>query len=74
MMLEELLIKAIPTVDSKILQQIHRNLQNSMMPGWPEEWLEPETSTPGFDVIISEIAQFVTLRPDHDKRDPSGSL
>jgi len=62
MMLEELPTEAIPTVDSKILQQMHRTLQNSMLSGWPEEWLQPETFTPGFDVMISEIAQFETLR------------
>ena len=33
------------------------------MPGWPVEWLQPEISTPGFDVVISEIAEFETLRP-----------
>jgi len=63
-MLEELPTEAIPTADSKILQQMHRTLQNSMLPGWPEEWLQPETFTPGFDVMISEIAQFETLRWD----------
>jgi len=62
MMLEELPTEAIPTVDSKILQQIHRTLQNSMTPDWPEEWLQPEIFTPGFDAMISEIAQFETLR------------
>jgi len=61
-MLEELPTEAIPTADGKILQQIHRTLQNSMMPGWPVEWLQSETSTPGFDVVISEIAEFETLR------------
>ena len=33
-----------------------------MMPGWPTEGLQPEISTPGFDVVISEIAEFETLR------------
>jgi len=32
------------------------------MLGWPGDWLEPEISTPGFDVVISEIAEFKTLR------------
>jgi len=32
------------------------------VPGWPVEWLQPEISTPGFDVVISEIAEFETLR------------
>jgi len=62
MMLEELPNEAIPTVDSKILQQMHRLLRNSMLLDWPEEWLQPETFTPGFDVMISEIVQFETLR------------
>ena len=62
MMLEELLTEAIPTAASKILQQLHRILQNSMMPGWPVQWLQPEISTPGFDVVISEIAEFETLQ------------
>ena len=62
MILEELPTEAIPTADSTILQQMHRTLQNSMLSGWPEEWLQPETFTPGFDVMISEIAQFETLR------------
>jgi len=33
-----------------------------MLPSWPQEWLQPENCTLGFDVIISEIAQFETLR------------
>ena len=33
-----------------------------MMPSWPTEGLQPEISTPGFDVVISEIAEFETLR------------
>jgi len=61
-MLEELPTDAIPTAVRQTLQQIHRTLQNSMMPGWPVEWLQPEISTPGFDVVISEIAEFATLR------------
>ena len=61
-MLEELPKEAIPTDVRKTLQQIHRTLQNSMMPSWPTEGLQPEISTPGFDVVISEIAEFETLR------------
>ena len=50
------------TAVRKTLQQIHRILQTSMMPGWSTEGLQPEISTPGFDVVISEIAEFATLR------------
>ena len=32
------------------------------MPGWPGECLQPEISAPEFDVVISEIAEFETLR------------
>ena len=62
MMLEELRAEAIPTADSKKLQPLHRILQQSRMPGWPVECLQPEISTPEFDVVISEIAEFETLR------------
>jgi len=48
--------------ESTKLQQLHRILQQNMMLGWPGDWLEPEISTPGFDVVISEIAEFETLR------------
>jgi len=61
-MLEELLSEAIPTAESKKLQQLHRILQQSRMPGWPVECLQPEISTSEFDVVISEIAEFETLR------------
>jgi len=61
-LLEELPKETIPTAVRKTLQQIHRNLQTSMMPGWPTEGLQPEISTPGFDVVISEITEFETLR------------
>jgi len=29
---------------------------------WPKEFLQPETSTPEFNSVISEIAEFETLR------------
>jgi len=48
--------------DSKILQQLLRILQSSMLPNWPQEWLRPETCTAGFDDIISEIAKFESQR------------
>ena len=60
MMLEELPAEAIPTADSKKLQPLHRILQQSRMPGWPVECLQPEISTPEFDVVISEIAEFAS--------------
>jgi len=60
-MLEELLDEAYPTADSKKLQQLHSILQHSRMPGWPVGCLQPEISTPEFDVVISEIAEFETL-------------
>ena len=62
LMLEELPAEAIPTAEGKKLQQLHRILQLSRMPDWPGECLQPEISTPGFDVVISEIAEFETLR------------
>ena len=56
--LESLPREAIPMAESKILLQMHRNIQYSILRNWPQEWLRPETSTAGFDDIISEIAQF----------------
>jgi len=61
-MLEELPAEAIPTADSKKFQQLHRILQQSRMPGWPGGCLQPEISTLEFDGVISEIAEFETLR------------
>jgi len=61
-MLAELLAETIPNAESKKLQQLHRILQQSMMLGWPGEWLQPEISISGFDVVISKIAEFETLR------------
>jgi len=62
MMLEELPAETIPMAESKKLQQLHRILQQSTMLGWPGDWLQPEISTLGFNVGISEIAEFETLR------------
>ena len=44
-MLEKLPFEAIPTAESlsKILQQLHIILQNSILLSWPQEWLRPET-------------------------------
>ena len=61
-MLQNLPTQAIPAGDSKILQQLHRILQSSMLPNWLQEWLRPETCTTGFNDIISEIAQFESQR------------
>ena len=61
-MLEKLPTEAIPTAESKILQQLHRILQNSMLLSWPQECLRLETCTAGFADIISEIAQFESQR------------
>jgi len=58
MMLEELPAETIPMAESNKLQKLHRISQQSMMLGWPGDWL----STPGFNVGISEIAGFETLR------------
>jgi len=38
-MLEGLQLEAIPTEDSKILQHTAQNLQSSILPAWPQEWL-----------------------------------
>jgi len=61
-MLEELPEEAILTAESKILQQLHSILQHSRLLGWPMGCLHPEISTPDFDGVISEIAEFETLR------------
>jgi len=60
--LEELPVEAIPTDDSKKLQHLHRVLQHRRIPVWPVGCLQPETFTPGFDGVISEITEFETLR------------
>ena len=54
--------EAIPTAESKILQQVHRILQNSILLSWPQAGLRQETCTAGFEDIISEIAQFESQR------------
>ena len=61
-MLVRLPTEVIPMTESKILQQVHRILQNSMLRSWPQEGLRPETCTVGFEDIISEIAQFESQR------------
>jgi len=77
MMLEELPAETIPMAGSNKLEQLHKISQQSMLLGWPGDRLQPEIFTPGFDVVLSEIAEFETLRlgfSDHYKRDPFGSL
>jgi len=61
-MLKELPAEFIPMAENNKLQQLHRISQQSMMLGWPGDRLQPEISTPGFNVVISEIAEFETLR------------
>jgi len=75
MMMEELPAETIPMAESNKLQQVHRISQQSMTLGWPGDRPQPEISTPGFNVGISEITEFETVRfPDHYKRDPFRSL
>jgi len=62
LMLEDLPTEAIPKTEGQKLQQLHRILQLSRMPDWPGECLQPAISTPGFDLVISEIAEFETIR------------
>jgi hypothetical protein len=61
-MLEELPTEAIPTTETTKLQRLHSTMQLSCMCDWPKEFLQPETSTPEFNSVISEIAEFETLR------------
>ena len=61
-MLEELPTEAIPTTEATKLQRLHSTIQLSCMCEWPKEFLQPETSTPEFNLVISEIAEFETLR------------
>jgi len=60
--LESLPKEAIPTTESKILLQILRNIQSSVLQDWPQEWVRPATNITGFDDIISEVAQFESQR------------
>jgi len=61
-MLEELPTEAIPTTEATKLQRLRSTMQLSCMREWPKEFLQPETSTPEFNSVISEIAEFETLR------------
>jgi len=62
MILGELPAKTIPMAESNKLELLHEISQLSMLLGWPGDRLQPEIFTPGFDVVISEIADFETLR------------
>jgi len=61
-MLEDLPIEAIPTAEATKLQRLHSTIQLSCMREWPKEFLQSETSTPEFNSVISEIAEFETMR------------
>jgi len=61
-MLEDLPIEAIPTTEATKLQRLYSTIQLSCMREWPKEFLQPETSTPEFNSVISEIAEFETMR------------
>ena len=60
--LESLPKEEIPTAESKILLQIHRNIQYSVLRDWSQEWFQPETNTAGLDDIVSEVALFESQR------------
>jgi len=53
-MLEDLPIEAIPTAEATKLQRLHSTIQLSCMREWPKEFLQPETSTPEFNSVISK--------------------
>ena len=59
-MLEDLPIEAIHTTVATKLQRLHSVIQLSYIREWPKAYLQPETSTPEFNLVISEIAEFET--------------
>jgi len=61
-MLEDLPIEAIRTTVATKLKQLHSVIQLSHISEWPKAFLQPETSTPEFNLVISEIAEFETKR------------
>jgi len=63
-MLEDLLIEAIHTTEATKLQRLHIVIQLSYIREWPTVFLQPETSTLEFDLVISEIAEFEIKRMD----------
>jgi len=62
MMLEDLLSENIPTAERNTLELLRKISQQSLLRTWPRDWLQPEIITPGFDEILSEIAEFETRR------------
>ena len=61
-MLEDLPIEAIHTSVATKLQRLDSTIQLSDIREWPRMFLQPETSTPDFSSVISEIAEFETKR------------
>ena len=61
-MLEVLPIEATHTTVVTKLQWLFSAIQVSDLREWPRMYLQPETSTPGFNSVISEIAEFETKR------------
>jgi hypothetical protein len=61
-MLEVLPIGATRTTVVTKLQWLLSAIQLSDLREWPRMFLQPETSTPGFNSVISEIAEFETKR------------
>ena len=61
-MLEDLPIEAIHKSVATKLQRLNSAIQLSNIWEWPRMFLQPETSTPDFSSVISEIAEFETKR------------
>jgi hypothetical protein len=61
-MLEALPIKATHKSVGTKLQWLLSAIQLSHLREWPRLFLQPEISTPGFNSVISEIAEFETKR------------
>jgi len=57
-MLERLPTEAIPVAESKILQQVHRILQNSMLLSWQQEWLRPRPAQQGLRTSSARLHSF----------------
>jgi len=61
-MLEDLPIEAIHTTVATKLQRLRSVIQLSDIGEWPKMFLQPETSTPEFNSVIDENAEFETKR------------
>ena len=61
-MLEDLPIEAIHTTEATKLQRLHSVIQLSYIREWRTVFLQPETSTLEFDLVISEIVEFEIKR------------